>query len=118
MLLKWELYPPYTPFALANGEIPVTNGLWSGCARGLTVPDFDEGVFHRGAGGGIRGSKVHEEFCSSIAVAIRTERPCAYVGAYSCNSVVITNELVDIAGTFSDFGGGETGHLWAGGSDR
>ena len=77
------------------------------------MPDFDEGVVHWGAGGGVQDFKIHDEFYSSIAVAIRTERPCAHMGAYD----TITNELVDIVGTFSGFGGGEIGHLWTGESD-
>ena len=60
------------------------------------MPDFDEGVVHRGAGGGVQDPKIHEEFYSSIAVAIRTERPCAYMGTYSCDSLMSsrTNSLL------------------------
>ena len=36
-----------------------------------------------------------------------------------CFPDVLTNKLVvDIVGTFGDFGGGETGHLWAVESDH
>ena len=88
MLLKPELYPPYTPRALASGRFRSQIVRGRGAPERLTVPDLDEGVVHRGAGGGVQDSKIHEKLDSPIAATVRVERPCAWKGAYSCVSLM------------------------------
>jgi len=37
------------------------------------VPDLDKSVVHRGAGGSVHDSKVHDEFYTAVAGGMRTE---------------------------------------------
>ena len=38
------------------------------------MPDLDESGVHRGAGGCVHNSKVHDELDSPVAATMRTER--------------------------------------------
>ena len=40
------------------------------------MPNLDESVVHRGAGGSVHDSKVHDELQPPIMVAIRMEHAC------------------------------------------
>ena len=54
------------------------------------MPDLDETVVHRSAGGSIHDSKVHEKLYTPIMIAVmmRTERPCASRATHGCDSLM------------------------------
>jgi len=80
------------------------------------VPDLDEGVVHRSAGGSVQDSKVHEQFYSPIVVAMRAGTSVNIEGSSRLRLPdILTNKPVtDIVGTLNDLGGSETGRLKTG----
>ena len=81
------------------------------------MPDLDESVVHRSAGGGVHDSKVHEEFYSPVRGNDENEdagthrRVCLLL---RLRNVLANQFVVYIVGTFGDFGGCEAGRLRAG----